>query len=391
MSDNTKRTGENKAGTNIQMRFVPESEIEAKQVQITTETATITVRDDENKRGTADKNLREIDLPRIVTLAGSGKTLAMNRYKLQTTIFNYKGWTGPEWFEKRMTILMQTLKETVMLNLVYAQKKARKEFLDFDLASTTAKERSIELEDENSFLKYDRIFLPWLKDKNVLFKLTYLNTANLEADEALQEAYHNAIDDYENGIFYHCGQMAWKDSTMAYCNHYKYFTTSIIKPFNMSIDDYITRMNEYAPELLQYLPPPSRKGSRSSDADWDKLKSISEGDIHAAIYDGLTEAYQNHVSNQYEENWMTMEEPKFLDALRAYEKIDQGKRKVAEASKEKEKKRRADAPNTKSKGKRTLDDDVNPRSTKRYRDRDGYCGKSREREPCSYCSKQTDW
>jgi hypothetical protein len=259
----------------------------------------------------------------------------------------------------------------------------------FHLASTTAKERSIELEDEKSFLKYDRKFLPWLKEKKVLFKLNYLDTANLEADEALQ-AYHNAIDDYENGIFYNCGQMAWKDSTMAYHKHYKYFTTSITKPFNMSIDDYITRMNEYN-ELLQYLLPPSTRGSRSSEADWDKLKSISEGDIRAAIYDGLPEAYQDHVSNQYEEDWINMEEPNFLDVLRAYEKIDQGKRRVAEASKEKEKKRRADAPNTKSKGKRTSDDDVNPTSTKRYRDRDGYRGKSHEREPCSYCSRQTDW
>ena len=86
-----KETGERQARINIQMRFVPESEIEAKQVQITTETATITIRDDESKRGTAD-NLREIDLPKIVTLAISGKTLAMNCYKLQTTtIFNYKG------------------------------------------------------------------------------------------------------------------------------------------------------------------------------------------------------------------------------------------------------------------------------------------------------------
>ena len=100
---------------------------------------------------------------------------------------------------------------------------------------------------------------------------------------------------------------------------------------------------------------------------------------------------QMHIMNLYEEDWINMEEPNFLDALRAYKNIDQCKRRIAEASKEKEKKRRADAPNTKSKGKRTTDDDVNPRSTKCYRDRDGYRGKSREREPYSYCSKQTNW
>jgi hypothetical protein len=386
MSDNTKRTGENKARINIQMRFVPESEIEAKKVQVTTEPVTITVRDDEDKKGMAD-NLRQIDLTKIHTLAGCGETFAVNRYKLQTTIFNYKGWTGPEWFEKRMTILTQTLKETVMLNLVVAQKRARREFLDFYLASTTERERSAELDDEKSFLRFDYIFLPWLRDKRVLFKLNYLSTANPDVDEALQ-AYHNAIDDYERGIFYYCSQMAWKDSTMAYRNHHKYFTNSIVKPFNMSVDDYVTRMNEYA-ELLLYLPPPSRKGSKSSDADWDTLKPLRDADIRAAIYDGLPEPYKNHVSNKYKEDWINMEEANFLDALRAYEKTDQNKRRDAEASKEKEKKRRADAP--KSKGKRTSDDDVNPRSTKCYRNCDGYRGKSRDREPCSYCSRQTDW
>jgi hypothetical protein len=88
--------------------------------------------------------------------------------------------------------------------------------------------------------------------------------------------------------------MLWKDSTIAYRKHYKYFTNSIIKPFNMSIDDYITRMNEYA-ELLQYLPPPSTKGCKSIEADWKKLKSLGDADIREAIYDGLPDAYHEPV------------------------------------------------------------------------------------------------
>ena len=130
-----------------------------------------------------------------------------------------------------MTILTQTLSETAMINLSVMQKKARKEFLDFYVESTTPTERSSKL-DEKNFLKYDHIFLPWLKQEKVLFKLNYLDTANPDADKALQ-AYHDAINDY-------------------YC---KYFMNSIIKPFNMNIDDYITRMNEYA-ELLQYIYRP---------------------------------------------------------------------------------------------------------------------------------------
>ena len=388
MSDSTKNhTGEKQAGIDIQMRFVPEAEIEAKKVQVTTVPVTITIRDDETKKGTAD-NLRQIVLTQIYTLAGCGETMAVNCYKLQTTIFNYKGWNGPEWFEKRMTILNQTLGEPAMLDLVRCEKRARKEFLEFYLAETTERERSPVLKDEAIFLRFDYVFLPWLKDIKVLFKLNYLSTANPDAAEALQ-AYHNAINDYKKGNFFYVSQMAWKDSTMAHRSHHKYFKNSIVKPFNMNVEDYITRMNEYA-ELLTYLPPPSRKGEKALQAEWHKLKPLEESDIRAAIYDGLPALYQNHVSNNYEEDWREdMEETTFLDALRAYEKTNQNKRREAEASKEKEKKKRADAP--KSKGKRTSDDDVNPRNTKRYRDRDGYRSKKRDRDPCSYCSKQTDW
>ena len=368
MSDKIKRTGEKLAGINIQMRFVPESEIKSdkEKIQNTTKTVQIIVRDDDDKKGTAD-NLRRIDLTQLYMLSSSGETLAANRYKLQTAIFNYKGWNGPEWFEKRMTILNQTLSETAMLNLSVAQKKARKEFLELYLAETTVRERTPQVNDEVTFIKQNDIFLPWLEETRVLFKLGYLDTANPDVDAALQ-AYHNAINDFERGIFYYVGQMAWKDSTMAYRNHLKYYTNSIVKPFNMSIDDYITRMNEYA-ELLQYLPPPSKRGDKSRDARWDKIKPLNEDDIREAIYDGLPEPYRSHVSNNFEQDWQDMEESDFLDALRAYEKTDQEKRRFVEASKDKEKKKRADAP--KSKGKRTSDDDVNPRSTKRYCDRDG--------------------
>ena len=320
MSDSTKKqTGEKHTGINVQMRFVPEAETEAKKVQVTTVPVTITVRDDEDRKGTAD-NLRQIALTQIYSLPGCGETMAVNRYKLQTTIFNFKGWNGPKWFEKRMAILNQTLGEPAMLDLIRCQKRARKEFLEFYLAETTERERSPVLKDEANFLRFDYVFLPWLEDIKVLFKLNYLSTANPDAAEALQ-AYHNAIDDYERGIFFYVSQMAWKNSTMAHRNHHKYFKNSIVKPFNMNVEDYITRMNEYA-ELLTYLPPPSRKGEKSLQAEWDKLKPLEESDVRAAIFDGLPTPYQDHVQNNYEEDWRDMEETTFLDALRAYAMVE---------------------------------------------------------------------
>ena len=63
----------------------------------------------------------------------------------------------------------------------------------------------------------------------------------------------------------------------------------------------------------------------------------------------------------------------------SYEAIDKALRRQAEASKEKDKKRRAETSSRRSHGKRTTDDNVNLRSPKRYRDRDGYHGKYNDR------------
>ena len=341
------------------MRFVPEERThESLKREIKISEIKISVRCDATKKGSPD-NLKQISLPQLVHLGGNGEMFAMNRYKLQTAIFDYKGWNGPEWFEKRMSTLTQTFMETAMFNMSQTmQKKARKEFLDFYKEScTNPRERPSE-EDEARLLKNDYDFLPWLKQEKVLFKLDYLDTASLEADAALKQAYHHAIDDYENGVFYYCGQMLWTESTKTFHQHHKYFMGDIVKPFNMNIVEYTTRMNEYT-ELLQYLPPPSRKGGNSIDADWEKLTSLKDYEIHGAIYDGLPKAYQSHIQNQYDEDWTNMDVQKLLDAMRLYKNIDNDKRKVAEASKEKDNKRREDAPNRKSHGKRTMDDDVN--------------------------------
>jgi hypothetical protein len=93
MSDNTKRTREAHSGINIQIRFVPEERTHSEKE------ATISVQCDETKKGSPD-NLRQITLPQLAHLGGHGEMFVTNRYKLQTAIFNYKGWNGPEWFKK---------------------------------------------------------------------------------------------------------------------------------------------------------------------------------------------------------------------------------------------------------------------------------------------------
>jgi hypothetical protein len=284
MSDDTKRTGEAFPRINIQMRFVPEDK--KKYVRETIVSVL----------GLLD-NLKQITLPKIAMLPGSGKTFATNRYKLQTTIFDYKGWNGSEWFEKRMEIITQTFEEVALINFAVTQKKARKEFLDFYKESCNPREKPSD-KDDAMLGKYDSYFLPWLKQEKVLFKLEYLDTASQDADATLK-AYHNAINDYENGIFYYMGRILWTESTTSYRQHRKYFTNSIIKPYNMPIVEYDARMNEYA-ELLQYLPPPSKKNGKSGKAEWSKLNQLSQSEICEAIYDGLPTAYKHHIRDTYD-------------------------------------------------------------------------------------------
>ena len=94
----------------------------------------------------------------------------------------------------------------------------------------------------------------------------------------------------------------------------------------MAIVNFNDRMREYG-DTLKYLQPPSRKGSkRSSKAQWDALLSITEEDIRTATFDALPEEYRTHITGQFEENFRSMDDIEFLEAMLSHETIDKARR-----------------------------------------------------------------
>ena len=81
-----KYSGENAAGITAQIRFVSLKMCKNDEQNI----ATISVRIDDNKKGTPD-NIRELKLRVISKLELEGETFLLNKIKLINTIFHPKG------------------------------------------------------------------------------------------------------------------------------------------------------------------------------------------------------------------------------------------------------------------------------------------------------------
>ena len=82
-----KHSGENMAGITVQIRFIPLKMHKDDEPKM----ATISVRVDNNKKGTPD-NIRELKLPVISKLELEEEIFILNKIKLINTIFHPKGW-----------------------------------------------------------------------------------------------------------------------------------------------------------------------------------------------------------------------------------------------------------------------------------------------------------
>ena len=116
-------------------------------------------------------------------------------------------------------------------------------------------------------------------------------------------------------------------------------------------------MREYATSFA-YLQPPSRKNcSKAADALWDKRTLLEEEEIREAIFDSLPKSYRDYINTTYDQDYQSMDEIEFLEAMTAYEVIDDGIKKEKSAARARQKeanKQEAKQRNTERKaGKRS--------------------------------------
>ena len=151
-------------------------------------------------------------------------------------------------------------------------------------------------------------------------KIGYLDSTSAPQEE-VDECYERDIICYENAIMFYCGHKLWKNSRNTEREHRKYSFSTIRKRYTMSIVDFNNRMIEYG-NTLEFLQPPTRKGhTKSSEADWEALKSITKSDIRVATFYAIPVEYRNHIESQYESDYRDMQEGEFLDAMISYEKL----------------------------------------------------------------------
>ena len=170
--NDSKHTGETIAGVTVQMRFIPlkvDPEKEKKIIPWSTGNelfATIKTRIDDTKKSTPD-NLREFTIPTISRLTLEGETFIKNKLKLIDTIFTPKGWLEPTELTKRLDKYASFMTNVATTDFAICQRSARHEFI----------ERHGDIDEPQKFkLKSEQNeFLEWLKQKDTLMNLGYLN------------------------------------------------------------------------------------------------------------------------------------------------------------------------------------------------------------------------
>ena len=371
-----KHSGENRTGVTVQLRFVPLKKDEDEEEK----NVTISVLVDDKQKGTPD-NIRELELPMIRKLELEGETFVLNKIKLINTIFQPKGWIGKDTLKQRLEKYAMFITNRAKSDFMVCQRKARMEFIElYEFPPKDAAQVNV------LTLQHDE-FLKWLEETKTLKKLEYVDSVAAE-EPVLEHAREEVFVDYENAIMFFCGQKLWEDHRNTFREHKKYFQNQITKPFGMAIVNFNDRMREYG-DTLRYLQPPSRKGSkRSSDAQWDALLSITEEDTRTAMFDALPEEYRTHITGQFEEDFRSMDDIEFLEAMLSHETIDKARRAKRTSDKEKDKKPKDSAGKKPSYKKRIRGDDGDDaKPPSKYRDSSSRAGKTKKY--CSHC-KESD-
>ena len=120
--------------------------------------------------------------------------------------------------------------------------------------------------------------------------------------------------------------------------HLRYFLYQIIKPFDMSVQEFIHEMNLYAMRLKMMQPSINKTERDLLKADWKGQKeALSPLIIRQAIFHGLPEAYQIELRSNHEEDWRYMAESMFVQRAVDYEVKDKAAQRVKKADVEKAK------------------------------------------------------
>lgn len=305
-----KHTGEKEAGISIQMRLVPlkpkKGDENGKDKEPEKESISVAIDESEHTEGA---NELKVKVPVITNLHGSGVQFLDNYIQLTNEIFEPKGWVDNDSLHKRFEQIQKFLKGLANKAWSNTLKEAREEFLIHCKAD-------LELANSKMMMMNERAFEDWLKHTNTLVSGGWLEQDQSLNFEAVDLARDEAFTQYERCVKWNIGKMLWKDHGEAYENHYLYFTSQIIKPYSMSVEEFEHNMKLYAEKLKLMQPPSYKKCQSFIDADWEiQEKQMDDRCIRRAIFNGLPQMYQKQLRKAYEEDWRQMDDTTFVSAM----------------------------------------------------------------------------
>jgi hypothetical protein len=317
LAKTVKHTGEREPGIQIQMRLVPlkpkKGKEEEKDKEPEKETISVAIDESEHTEGA---NELKAKVPVITNLHGSGVQFLDNVITLTSEIFEPKGWVDKASLHRRFEQIPKFLKGLASKSWSKTLKDVRLEFLEHCNADLKSQTIQLALANERSFEK-------WLKLTTTLASGKWLAQDQQLNFDAIEQAEYEAFTQYERCVVWNIGKMLWKDHGEAYENHYQYFTSQIVKPFNMPVEEFEHSMKLYAEKLKLMQPPSYKKCQSFLEADWDiQEKQMDERCIRRAIFNGLPKAYQQHLRTAYEEDWRQMDDTTFVSAMADFQMTD---------------------------------------------------------------------
>ena len=171
---------------------------------------------------------------------------------------------------------------------------------------------------EANKLKNSKAFYQWLKeDDNIAKEVKSKSAPEIQEWKDNEESFVSGeqhCEAFERRIWFDLGKKMWRNHRNVHDDHMHYLQTDIIKPYKMSMIDFVERMRTLF-KMKRYLQPPSMRNETSIDADWDtRDKAVTEITIRKALRDGLHDSLQIKL-DQKEEDYHLFDDETFNEYL----------------------------------------------------------------------------
>ena len=269
----------------------------------------------------------------IESFTHNGPVVVETLRALELDLMGPYGLKGKEKLEKRIQLYQRVLKGNARTQFDEVVRDAKVAMLDtYDVK-------------ESNKLKNSKAFYQWLKeDDNLPDEVKSLTPDEIQDWKDNEESFVSGeqhCQAFERRIWFDLGKKMWRNHRNVHDDHLHYLMTDIVKPYKMSMIDFVERLRTLF-DMKRYLQPPSMRNETSEEANWDARDLAStEITIRKAIRDGLHDSLQIEL-DQKEEDYRMVNDEKFNEYLVSIEHSELRRRDERTRANERLKKTKSD-------------------------------------------------